>query len=46
MVVLSIVPEGAATHRVYNNEEEEEYDVDHGHFLPVGLDILQQPGLA
>lgn len=46
VIVLPVVPESAAPDRVHNNQDDEEYNVNHSHLLPIMLDVIQQPSLA
>uniref|UniRef100_A0A7C9ERC8 Uncharacterized protein n=1 Tax=Opuntia streptacantha TaxID=393608 RepID=A0A7C9ERC8_OPUST len=45
-VAPSVVTESTAADGVDNDEEDKEDDVDHSHPFPVGLEVLQHPGLA
>lgn len=40
-IVLPVIPERAATDGVYNDQENQEYDVHNGHLLPISLEVLQ-----
>lgn len=40
-IVLPVIPECAAADGVYNDQENQEYDVDYGHLLPISLEVLQ-----
>ena len=46
MVVIPVVPEGAASNRVDNNKEDEENDISYGNLLPVMLEVGENPCLA
>lgn len=39
-IITPIVSESTASNRVYNNEEDKEYDIEYSHPLPVTLDIV------
>lgn len=45
-IISQVIPECAATNRVHNDEEDEEYDINNCHLLPVSLKALQEPSLA
>lgn len=40
-IVPPVIPECTATNGVDNDEENEEYDVDNRHLLPISLEVLQ-----
>lgn len=40
-IVPPVIPECTAADGVNNDQEDEEYDVDNSHLLPISLEVLQ-----
>jgi hypothetical protein len=45
-VIPAVIPESATPDRVHDHDENQENDIEHGDFLPVGLEVSDHSGLA